>query len=120
MKKSLHYSLLLSFLATILLIVTFSYHLKILISPQIQETRENSTIITTELLAEGQNPYSLSHMPENTNVYGILYNLVCFPFAKIFPSTYLLYRSISAFFIFASVFLLFKIIKIFKVRNTYP
>lgn len=70
------------------------------------EYREGASQVMTQILLTGGNPFSLEHHPLSMNNYGIGYNLVVFPFAKIFGNTLLVHRSVSVFFLFASLFLI--------------
>jgi hypothetical protein len=82
------------------------------------ELRENAIIITTSLLVKNINPYSLAQMPIYTNVYGIFYNLLVYPFAKIFGVNFFIHRIISAIFIFLSSFVVYKVLLKNRVEKT--
>ncbi len=66
------------------------------------EYRESATLLTTDLLLKGGNPYALENQPEYTNVYGIFYHIIVLPFAKLFGTSFPVHRAVSAIFIFAS------------------
>ncbi len=91
----------------LLLVVTFYLHARLIVINAPIELRESATVLTTSALLKGINPFSLEHTPEFINVHGILYNLVVYPFAAFFGSTFLLHRNVSAFFIFASTVLIY-------------
>ncbi|MDD5570114.1 MAG: hypothetical protein PHD97_03055 [Bacteroidales bacterium] len=91
------------------------YHYNIITNPYPSEYREGALIETTNMLLNGENPYSIENQP-HTNVYGILYSIACYPFAKIFGSTLLIHRAISGLFIFLSCFVVF----LFAKRRKLP
>lgn len=97
--------------------IVLFYNFRVISVETPQEFRENAILLTTNLLLDGQNPYSLKNMPTYVNVYGILYNLVVLPFAKIFGSTFLLHRLISLVFITASCILLYKALRDEQVQK---
>lgn len=69
------------------------------------EYREGASQVMTQILLKGENPFSLEQHPLSMNNYGIGYNLVVLPFAKSFGNTLLVHRSVSVFFLFASLLL---------------
>jgi hypothetical protein len=71
-------------------------------NPFPNEYREGSILVTTQALLNGKNPYALAQQPEYTNVYGILYHLVVYPFAKLFGNSFTVHRSVSAAFVLAT------------------
>jgi hypothetical protein len=71
-------------------------------NPFPNEYREGSILVTTQALLDGKNPYALAQQPEYTNVYGILYHLVVYPFAKLFGNSFPIHRSVSAAFLIAT------------------
>jgi hypothetical protein len=71
-------------------------------NPFPDEYREGSILLTTQALLNGKNPYALAQQPEYTNVYGILYHLVVYPFAKLFGNSFPVHRSVSAAFVLAT------------------
>lgn len=71
-------------------------------NPFPNEYREGSILLTTQALLNGKNPYALAQQPEYTNVYGILYHLVVYPFAKLFGNSFPVHRSVSAAFVLAT------------------
>ncbi len=52
-------------------------------------------MLTTKLLTEGKNPYSLENMPVATNLFGIFYPVIVYPFAKIWGATLLIHRAVT-------------------------
>jgi hypothetical protein len=81
------------------------------------EFRENAMIFTTKLLLNGENPYAFSKQPVFTNVYGILYHIIVYPFAKVFGNSFFIHRLISIIFILMSCLL---IITTLKWQNISP
>jgi hypothetical protein len=79
-----------------------AFHWSLLNNPFPNEYREGSILVTTQALLDGKNPYALAQQPEYTNVYGILYHLVVYPFAKLFGNSFSVHRSVSAAFLIAT------------------
>lgn len=69
------------------------------------EYREGAAQVMTRMLLRGENPFSFENQPLGMNNYGIGYNLIVLPFAKLFGNTLIVHRSISLFFLFACSFL---------------
>lgn len=63
-------------------------NLRLVALQSLQEFREDSTILTTQLMLRGTNPYSLAVHPAHNNNYGILYQLLVYPFARIWDALY--------------------------------
>jgi hypothetical protein len=72
------------------------------------EYREGHIYSTTVLLLKGINPYSLDTYPIYCNSYGILFNLIVFPFAYLFGNSLVLHRLVNACFIFATIFIVYR------------
>jgi hypothetical protein len=90
---------------TILLLLFWKllvFQWSLLSNPFPNEYREGSILLTTQALLDGKNPYALAQQPEYTNVYGILYHLAVYPFAKLFGNGFPVHRSVSAAFILAT------------------
>ncbi|HEY9299131.1 MAG TPA: hypothetical protein VIQ31_22790, partial [Phormidium sp.] len=79
------------------------------------EYREAAPLTNTILLLKGGNPYDIANQPESTNVYGILYPLFVYPFAKLWGATIPVHRAVSTFFIFAACGLIFLVMRSLKV-----
>lgn len=77
----------------------FNYHYNIIVCPYSLEYREGASLLPTYLLLHGINPFDYSNNPQFTNGYGILYNLLLFPLAKIWGPTLLLHRILTGFFL---------------------
>ena len=95
------------------------YHAHVITSPFPLEYREGTFLASTQLLLKGGNPFDLSNQPQYTNVYGIFYNLIVFPFAKLFGPTLIVHRSVTAFFIFLSCLLIFAVTSSRKIHPVY-
>jgi hypothetical protein len=96
-----------SILLILLTIILFKYHINIITFPYPLEFREGVSIQTTKTLLNGDNPYAFVNQPRDTNVYGILYSIVCYPFAKIFSPSLQLHRTVSGIFILLSSLIVF-------------
>ena len=92
-----------------------NYHYHILASPFSLEYREGANILPTEFLLQGKNPFDFSNNPQCTNLYGIFYNLLIFPFAKIWGATLLLHRLVAGFFLFANCLTIVIVLKKNKI-----
>jgi hypothetical protein len=86
----------------LLLCKLLAFQWSLLGNPFPNEYREGSILLTTQALLDGKNPYALAQQPEYTNVYGILYHLVVYPFAKLFGNSFSVHRSVSAAFAIAT------------------
>jgi hypothetical protein len=62
------------------------------------EYRESATLLTTDLLLKGGNPYALENQPEYTNVYGIFYHIIVLPLPSYLEPAFL---SIEPFLLFS-------------------
>ncbi|HEX9386140.1 MAG TPA: hypothetical protein VF918_07465 [Anaerolineales bacterium] len=92
------------------------YHYLLVTFPYPLESFEGAMLLTTNLLLKGENPYALENMPVAINVYGINYHLLVYPFARIWGSTFLVHRAISAIFILLSCILFFIILRRHQVN----
>ena len=84
------------------LIKLFLNHYKIIVNPFQNEFREGAILLSTKSLFTGVNLYDLANQPQYTNVYGIFYHLIVYPFAKIFGFNLPVHRTVTAFFIISS------------------
>jgi len=78
------------------------------------EYREGAAQVMTQILLIGGNPFSLEYQPLGMNNYGIGYNLLVLPFAKLFGNTLMVHRGISFFFLLASLLFVARIIFLLK------
>ncbi len=78
------------------------YHFQVISNIFPNEFRESASLLTTDLLLKGGQPYALKNQPEYTNVYGIFYHFVVLSLAQLFGTTLPVHRVVSALFIFAS------------------
>ena len=95
------------------------YHYLLVTFPYPLESFEGAMLLTTNLLLKGENPYALENMPVAINVYGINYHLLVYPFARIWGSTFLVHRALSAIFILLSCVLFFVILRRHQVNALY-
>lgn len=104
------------YLVLIVLFIKLSFlHFKLVVNSFPNEYREGAIILNTHLIVTGGNPYDLANQPVYTNVYGISYHLIVYPFAKLFGTTLPVHRAVSAFFVLASCFVLFLAMRWIKV-----
>jgi len=80
------------------------------------EYREGACLLPTDLLLQGKDPFDLSNNPQSTNIYGIFYNLLVFPLAKIWGPTLLLHRLVTGFFVLACCFIVVAVLR----KNKLP
>ena len=78
------------------------------------EYREGAAQVMTQILLIGGNPFSLEYQPLGMNNYGIGYNLIALPLAKLFGNTLMVHRGISLFFLLASLFLVARTVFVLK------
>ena len=83
------------------------------------EFREGAVLYFTELLLQNANPYSLELMPLGTNVYGIVYHLLVYPFAYIWGPTLFVHRSVSMVFLVLSCGTVFLVLRRQSVSFIY-
>lgn len=88
--------------AVVLFVSLVIFNYRVIVAQYPHEYREGAMVLTTQQLVNHINPYLLSEQPQHTNVYGVLYHLIAYPFASIYGSTLFLHRIISAFFIILS------------------
>ncbi len=84
-----------------------NYHYNLINYPFALDGREGAIILTTEKLLKGENPFLFKNQPAETNLYGVFYNFVSYPFAKVFGNTTRVYKTITGFFILVSCGLIF-------------
>lgn len=90
-------------------------HFKLIGNYYPNEYREGAVLLNTHLIVTGGNPYDIANQPVYTNVYGIFYHLVVYPFAKIFAVNLPVHRAVSAFFIVGSCIALFLTMRWLKI-----
>lgn len=66
-----------------------------LVNPNPLEYREGASLLLTDFLLRGENPYALANHPLTHNIYGLIYNLVVLPMAAIFGNTILVHRLVA-------------------------
>jgi hypothetical protein len=76
---------------------TLSYHYALILHPYQLQYREGVTLLMAEKMMAGENPYSIDNHPYWASVYGVMYHVFSFPFAKLFGNTFLAHRLVSAF-----------------------
>ncbi len=91
------------------------YHYALIVFPYADMLREGAIMMSTDALLKGLNPFAMELQPQYANVYGILYPLAVWPWAKIFGQGLLVHRAVTAFFIIASCVLVFLVQKRMKV-----
>jgi len=82
------------------------------------EYRENAITLTTHLLLEGQNPYNLDNQPVYTNVYGILFHFIVYPFARLFGISFFIHRFIAVNFMLYSCIIVYFILRWMSVSRS--
>lgn len=94
----------------------FQYHSKILTSENLMEYREGAMVMSSNLLASGESPYSAQNQPIFSNNYGALYPLICMPIIFFFGPNLILFRLVAAIFIWLTLLLL----TIVLIKNKVP
>ena len=95
------------------------YHYLLVTFPYPLESFEGAMLLTTKMLLNGENPYALKNMPVAINVYGINYHLLVYPFARLWGSTFLVHRAVSAILILLSCILFFVILRRHRIDTLY-
>ena len=95
------------------------YHYLLVTFPYPLESFEGAMLLTTKMLLNGENPYALNNMPVAINVYGIIYHLLAYPFARLWGSIFLVHRALSAVFILLSCILFFVILRRHRINTLY-
>ncbi len=96
----------------IILIVLFLFvHTKIITFPYQLELREGNTQLTTHAFLNGINPYAIPNNPLYINIYGVLFNLVMLPFARLLGNTIQLHRLLNGFFILIQAAIIIKVMR---------
>jgi len=90
------------------------YHFHLISFPYPVSLREGSMMTNTDALVKGLNPYDMALQPRYTNQYGIIYPLLAWPWAKLFGTTIIVHRMLTAFFLFASCVLIFLVLNRMK------
>jgi hypothetical protein len=101
----------------VVLLCLITKHLDSIFFPFANDFREGHTYSSTFMLLNGENPYSINSYPVFINSYGILFNIVVYPFAYLFGNSVVLHRIVSSSFIFATLFLVFR--QSFKNKDFY-
>ena len=88
-------------------IFLFYQHYQSITYPFSLEVKEGATYQITNALLRGINPYSFENHISYYNSYGILYNVIVYPFAWLLGNSLILHRAINGFFIFINCYGLF-------------
>lgn len=90
-----------------IMLIVFCYYsstyANIIFNPFVSEFREGHTFTPTYLILKGIMPWSLETYPEYYNCYGILFNLVVYPFALLFGNSLVLHRIINEVFLLMTI-----------------
>lgn len=106
--------LLIKAVVILLIILTLHFicvHSKIITFPYQLELREGNTQLTTHAFLNGINPYAIPNNPLYINIYGVLFNLVMLPFAKLMGNTLQLHRLLNGFFILIQAAIIIKVMR---------
>lgn len=68
---------------------------EIIISPYQMDYRETVLASSVELMSQGGNPYRIENQPEYAQAYGIVQDLIHYPFVKIFGSSLGIHRFVT-------------------------
>ncbi len=88
-----------------------AFHARFITLPGGQEIREAAIPLTTGLILAGGRPYDLSSSPAITNVYGVVYNYLVAPAAKIWGPTFAVHRLASLVFLLAGAALVYTLLR---------
>jgi len=87
------------------------YHYNLVVFPYSNTLREGAMMTSTDALVKGLNPYSMSLEPRLMNQYGIIYPLIVWPWAKLFGTTIVLHRIVTALSILGSCLIVFLVLR---------
>jgi hypothetical protein len=90
-----------------LLAFLFYNHYQIASTPYPIDYFESAMPAITKTIMQGNNPYQFSQLPEFTNPYPPLYNLIAAPLTSVFSNDLPLHRSLAGIFIIASCLICF-------------
>src|SRR5688572_6207305 len=68
---------------------------RIITAPGPMEYREGAIVATNAILMRGGDPYAIENLPVYMNTYGVGYNLVVLPFARMFGVGFATHRAVS-------------------------
>lgn len=94
----------------VLLFALLFNHYQIVTSPYPIDYYESAMPAITQTIAQGNNPYARAQLPEATNTYTPLYNLIALPFAKVFGNTLQVHRLLSGLFILGTCLLVYWVV----------
>lgn len=94
--------------ACLLLLALVLHHWQIIVAPFPLDYYEGTTLLITQIFAEGGNPYTQSFQPAAMYVYPPLYNLLVAPLSYIFSDPFMLHRGVCAVFIMLSSALVYR------------
>jgi len=92
-------------------LIFINYHFIAVTNPFPLQGDEGHTIVISNIMLQGGNPYDIINQPASTNMYGIVYFIIAYPFAELFGLSFLILRLLSASFIFLTCYLIFKILR---------
>ncbi|HVN15364.1 MAG TPA: hypothetical protein VMT73_06455 [Anaerolineales bacterium] len=93
-------------IASILWIAYFIF--ETITTPYPIEYREGVSQVMAQIFLKGGNPFTLEYQPLAMNNYGIVYDLVVYPFAALFGNTLAVHRSVTFLFLLSTFLLIFK------------
>lgn len=82
-------------LAFLLFALSLLLNLRLLFVNVPMDYTESSFVLTTQLLADGKNPYSIANSPAFVNLYGILNNILISPLMRYFDNAFFIHRLFS-------------------------
>ncbi len=80
------------------------YHYYLMTFPYPIIYREGASMAITTLMLHGIKPFSYILEPQYINIYGIVYPLFALPLVKLYGNNLVVYRALTAFFIYACCF----------------
>ena len=101
------FQVLFAFFLAYFAILLLHYHYYLITFPYPIIYREGAMMATTTMLLHGIKPFNFLLEPQYTNIYGLVYPLLVWPWAKLFGVGLIVHRAVTAFFILASCVIIF-------------
>lgn len=89
------------------LAVSVNNNIQFIDFPYQHELREGAVLCITNLYINDENPFDISHQPQETYDYGFLYPMVVSPLAKVYGNSLSIHRRVTYVFILLSCILVF-------------
>jgi len=107
------------FFSAYTLFISVSSHLEYISFPYQHEYMEGAALNSTKVYLNNENPFDISHQPQDTYVYGFLYPLIVSPLAKVYGNTLAVHRCVTYVFILLTCLLIFLALNSIKINPVF-